>query len=158
MPAQATANNVIASANRFIEVRHSWRMSKQDGRNQRASMADTDPPDEVDDGKTPRHRDINAPDADANGQEIGHRIHQQQYQGEGQSKTDKPAQGRATGEDNGADLVRDRGVGVARLDDRRPPLGVYGCAVLCPTARLLSAARVLTHVSILTPRSHSALV
>ncbi len=121
-------------------------------------MADTDPPDEVDDGKTPRHRDIDPPDADANGQEIGNRIHQQQYQGEGYAEADKPAQGRAAGEDNGANLVRDRGIGVARLDDRRLPLGGCGCDVLCPTARFRWAARVLTHGSILMPRSRAALV
>ena len=29
MPAQATAKSVIASANRLIEVRHSWRRSRR---------------------------------------------------------------------------------------------------------------------------------
>ena len=38
---------------------------QQDGRDERARVADADPPDEVDDGEPPRHRDVDAPDADA---------------------------------------------------------------------------------------------
>ena len=38
---------------------------QQDSRNQRAGVADTDPPDKVDDRKTPTYRDVNAPYADA---------------------------------------------------------------------------------------------
>ena len=46
---------------------------QQDRRDQRAGMADADPPDEVDDGETPRDRDVDAPDADAVGQQMGDR-------------------------------------------------------------------------------------
>src|SRR5580698_2562773 len=38
---------------------------QQNRRDQRSSVADTDPPDEVDDGKAPGHRDDNAPNTDA---------------------------------------------------------------------------------------------
>ena len=38
---------------------------QQNRRNQRAGVADTDPPDEVDDGEAPADRNVDAPDADA---------------------------------------------------------------------------------------------
>ena len=38
---------------------------QQDGRDQRAGVADADPPHEVGDGEAPGHRDVDAPDADA---------------------------------------------------------------------------------------------
>ena len=72
-PAQATANSVIASAKRLIEVRHSWRKQQQDRRDQRAGVADADPPDEVDDGEAPGDRDVDAPDADALDEQVGER-------------------------------------------------------------------------------------
>ena len=65
MPAHATANSVIASANRLIELRQLWLQQQQNRRDQRAGVADTDPPDEVDDGEAPADRDVDAPDADA---------------------------------------------------------------------------------------------
>ena len=65
MPAQATANSVIASANRLMELRHFCRSSSKNGGNQRARVADSDPPDEIDDGKSPADRNVDAPDADA---------------------------------------------------------------------------------------------
>ena len=38
---------------------------QKNGRNKRAGMADADPPDEIDDGKSPRDGNVDAPDADA---------------------------------------------------------------------------------------------
>ena len=38
---------------------------KENGGDQRAGVADTDPPDEVDDGEAPADGDVDAPDADA---------------------------------------------------------------------------------------------
>ena len=38
---------------------------QQDRGDQRAGMADADPPDEVDDGEAPADRNVDAPDADA---------------------------------------------------------------------------------------------
>ena len=48
MPAHATANSVIASAKRLIDVRHVLLQQQQDRRDQRAGVADADPPHEVD--------------------------------------------------------------------------------------------------------------
>ena len=45
---------------------------QQDCRDQRAGVADTDPPDEIDDGESPAHRDVEAPDADALEEQPGH--------------------------------------------------------------------------------------
>ena len=46
---------------------------QQDRRDQRAGVADADPPDEVDDGEAPGDRDVDAPDADAREQQVGDR-------------------------------------------------------------------------------------
>jgi hypothetical protein len=46
---------------------------QQNGGDQRAGVADTDPPDEVDDGEAPRAGNGDAPDADALEEEPGHR-------------------------------------------------------------------------------------
>ena len=46
---------------------------QQDRRDQRAGVADADPPDEVDDVERPADRDVVAPDADALEQQIGER-------------------------------------------------------------------------------------
>ena len=43
---------------------------QQDRRDQRAGVADADPPDEVDDREAPGHRHVDAPDADALEQQI----------------------------------------------------------------------------------------
>ena len=43
---------------------------QQDRRDQRAGVADADPPDEVDDREAPGHRDVDAPDADADDQQV----------------------------------------------------------------------------------------
>ena len=56
-PAQATANSVMASANRLMDVRHFWLSSNKNGGNQCAGVADTDPPDEIDDGEAPADRE-----------------------------------------------------------------------------------------------------
>ncbi len=55
-------------------------------------MTDTDPPDEVDDGEAPRHRDFNAPDADADQEEVGDRRHQHAQQGHADKQAEQPAQ------------------------------------------------------------------
>ncbi len=57
MPAQATAKSVIASAKRLIDVRHCCLEQQQDRRDQRAGVADADPPDEVDDVEAPADRE-----------------------------------------------------------------------------------------------------
>ena len=44
---------------------------QQDGRDQRAGVADADPPDEVDDREAPADRHVDAPDADALDEQLG---------------------------------------------------------------------------------------
>src|ERR1043165_1450991 len=46
---------------------------QQDRRDERAGVADADPPDEVGDGEAPGDRDVDAPDADAAHEEIADR-------------------------------------------------------------------------------------
>ncbi len=69
MPAQATANSVMASEKRLIDVRQSCFKQEQNRGDQRSGVADTDPPDEVDDRESPGDRDVDAPDADAFGEQ-----------------------------------------------------------------------------------------
>ena len=73
MPAHATANSVIASAKRLIEFRHDWSQQQQNGGDQRACVADADPPHEVDDGEAPTDWDVDAPDANAFDEQVAPR-------------------------------------------------------------------------------------
>ena len=97
MPAQATANSVIASAKRLIDVRHFCWKQQQDGRDQRAGVADADPPDEVDDVEAPADRDVVAPDADALGSSRSADDQQQQHRAarSAMREADEPALRRA---------------------------------------------------------------
>ena len=70
MPAQATAKSVIASAKRLIEFRHDCRNNNKIAEIKRASVADSNPPYEVDDGEAPTDWDVDAPNADALGEKI----------------------------------------------------------------------------------------
>ena len=65
---------------------------QQDGRDQRAGVADTDPPHEVDDGEAPCHRNLNAPDADAHQEQVSDRHHQQAHQAHADEQAQQPAQ------------------------------------------------------------------
>jgi len=51
MPAQATAKSVMASGERLIDVRIAG-LQEKNGGDQRAGMAESDPPDEIDDGES----------------------------------------------------------------------------------------------------------
>ena len=66
-----TAKSVMASAKRLMRGAPLLLEQQQDGGDQRAGVADTDPPDEVDDVEGPADRDVVAPDADALGQRVG---------------------------------------------------------------------------------------
>ena len=77
MPAQATANSVIASAKRLIEVRHvCWSSSR---------IAEISVPawpmpihqTKLTMAKRPADRDVDAPDADALDEQVGERDQQQ---------------------------------------------------------------------------------
>ena len=65
MPAHITANSVMASAKRLIELRQLCLSSSKNGGDQRAGVADTDPPDEIDDGESPANGNVDAPNANA---------------------------------------------------------------------------------------------
>ena len=70
---------------------------QQDRRDQRAGVADADPPDEVDDGEAPADRDVDAPDADALHQQIGDRDHQHVREREREQEPDPPARAASCG-------------------------------------------------------------
>ena len=91
---------------------------QQDGGNQRAGVADTDPPDEVDDGESPTDGNVDAPDADAFDEQVGDGEQQHHGQQERDAEADEPAVRSGTSQHDRADLVGDRAKGVARLDDR----------------------------------------
>ena len=63
---------------------------QQNRRDQRAGVADTDPPDEVDDRESPADRDVDAPDADALDEQPGRRGHQQLQHAERDQKAEDP--------------------------------------------------------------------
>jgi hypothetical protein len=107
----------MASAKRLIEVRHCCRSRQEDGRDQRARVADADPPDEVDDVEAPAHGDVGPPQPDALEEEAGHGEEQQHQEREADREADEPAHGRPALEDDAADLVGDAAEVVAGLDE-----------------------------------------
>src|ERR1019366_8489801 len=65
---------------------------QQNGRDQRAGVTDTDPPDEVDDGEAPAYGDVDTPDADANQEQVSNRRHQNRHQAHADGQARQPAQ------------------------------------------------------------------
>ncbi len=127
MPAQATANSVIASAKRLIDVRHSCRSSSRIAEisvpawpmpiHQTKLMMSKPQPD----------REVDAPDADAVEEQLA----------DGSSRTissenadaerrEPPRRGVRCAGRTVADLVGDRRRACARADDRRHPSGFAG--------------------------------
>ncbi|MCG3160744.1 MAG: hypothetical protein JMDDDDMK_01819 [Acidobacteria bacterium] len=92
---------------------------QQDRRNQRARVPDPDPPDEIDDGESPRHRDVNAPDADALDQQISDRAAEHERQRKPDDESAEPARTQAARQDNRTDLFGDRREALPRADHRR---------------------------------------
>src|SRR2546427_10003490 len=82
-------------------------------------MTDPDPPDEVDDVKSPGHRDHDPEETDTDGDQGGDRIKQYHHQYKRDAEADIPESGSRPGQYDGADLVGDGGVGVPRLDNGR---------------------------------------
>ena len=80
-----------------MELRQRLLQQQQNGGDQRAGVADTDPPDEVDDGEAPADRDVDAPDADAPEKQVadGEQHHHRQHEAE--AEADEPAVGRRGG-------------------------------------------------------------
>ncbi len=90
---------------------------QQNRRDQRAGVADADPPDKVDDGKAPGHRLRDGPDADALQEQPGHRHQQHRRAAARHAEECKPAQRRVRREHNARDLFGDRLEGLARRND-----------------------------------------
>ena len=63
---------------------------QQDRRDQRAGVADADPPDEVDDVERPADRDVVAPDADALQEQVADRHQQEVQEQEPDQRRDDP--------------------------------------------------------------------
>src|SRR5205814_1214686 len=88
---------------------------------ERARVANTDPPHEIDDREAPADGDVDAPDtrafddqpADGN----GHHPHDT----EGDQKSNIPAEGGWAGQDDRADFVGDRPVGIPGTYHRAQP-------------------------------------
>ncbi len=82
-------------------------------------MANSDPPDEINDGEAPSHGDVYAPNSYADGEEDGYRIEEHQQQQEGSGESQKPSGPLSLTQNDGADLVCYRGDRIARLNYRR---------------------------------------
>ena len=118
MPAQATANSVMASANRLMELRQLWLSSSR--------MAEISVPA----WPIPIHhtkfvmanphitgvRSPQMPTPLANSSAHRQQEHQQQH--DAHAEAHEPEHRRALGQHHGGDLVGDRAEGVARRDDR----------------------------------------
>ena len=120
------------------EQRHGFRKSvdrrapvlfeqKQDRRDQRARVADSDPPDEIDDGESPGDGDHDAPDADAPVEQPRHRNQQNVHQQEGAREADEHLLRRLQERlvNHAADLVGDGAEVVAGTEDLIRS-GIYG--------------------------------
>ena len=83
---------------------------QQNGGNQRSSVTDTDPPDEIADGEAPSDGNINPPDADSGGKQVGDGDEQSKRQHKADAKADQPAARRPLTQDECADAVADASV------------------------------------------------
>ena len=92
---------------------------QQDRRDERAGVADADPPDEVDDREPPADRDVDAPDPGAFEEQPGDRHQQHHRQHEADEEAEEPAVRMAPRQDDRGDLLGDRAERVSRRDDRR---------------------------------------
>ena len=118
------------------EKRHGFRESvdrvspglieqQQNGRDQRAGVADTDPPDEIDDREAPADRDIDAPDADALDEQPAGASHQILHHAESDRTAEEPPECDLALENDAADFVGDGSEAVAFVD-YRPDVYVIG--------------------------------
>src|SRR5205085_2857543 len=83
-------------------------------------MADSNPPHEVNDGKTPSDRDCHSPNADAADEQISRRVKQHHREQERYAKTEEPRVACRASQDDRADLVGYGSKGVPRLYDGSP--------------------------------------
>src|SRR5262249_12524818 len=94
---------------------------QQDCRDQRAGVADADPPDEVDDRKAPADRDVDAPDPRALDEQPRDREEEHRHDAERDDETDEPAGAKPRPQHGGSDLVSDRAERLALTDDLGSP-------------------------------------
>src|SRR3954469_7896283 len=92
---------------------------RKNGGDQRAGMADTDPPHEVDDGESPADGNVDPPNTNALEEEQRACQQQQLQHAEGDGDAAQPPERRPASQHDRRDLVGDRAKAVARLDDRR---------------------------------------
>ena len=90
---------------------------KQNRGDERAGVADADPPDEIHDRETPCDRNVDSPDADSFQQQPGDGEVQHHQKRKGDRESAEPAAMHRPLEDDVADLSRDRRVVVTRRDD-----------------------------------------
>ena len=92
---------------------------QQDRRDERARVADADPPHEVDNREAPADRNVDAPYARAHEQQVGDGDHEHVDERERDAEAEPPSERRPARQDDRADLVGDGREGMARRDDRR---------------------------------------
>ena len=90
---------------------------QQDGGDQGSGMADTDPPDEIDDRKAPGYRLGDSPNSSALKKEPRNRDHQNAGNRTRNNESAEPAQGRVRREHDAGDLLRNRFESMSRRND-----------------------------------------
>src|SRR6266478_5929609 len=86
---------------------------QKDRGNQRARVADSNPPDEVNNRKPPSNRNLNSPDPHADDEKISDGIQKQHHERERSGEAQNPSLRRSADQNDGADLVRDGSVVVS---------------------------------------------
>src|SRR5260221_2682940 len=81
-------------------------------------MTDTDPPDEVEDVEAPSHWMVDAPDPDADDEELADRCSQRHHAEDADGQPHPPELRHPLAQHDGADLIRYRGKRVPRLHRR----------------------------------------
>src|ERR1051326_9618438 len=83
-------------------------------------MADTDPPDKIDDRESPAYRDVDAPNSHALGQQVAHGNVQHAKNARRQSDNQYPEHRRVLREHDAGKAIGDGAEGLAGTDDRWP--------------------------------------
>src|SRR5689334_11752322 len=63
---------------------------QQDGGYKGSSVADSNPPDKIDDCEAPRHRNVDAPNPNPDGEQIAHGEEQHHHEKESDAETEPP--------------------------------------------------------------------
>ena len=129
VPGTSGVQRGIQARRRDREQRHRFRESidrraplltqeEQDRGDQRAGVADADPPDEVDDVHAPSDRMVDAEDADAFSDQEGDGEGEETDEAEGDEEPEEPAERRLAAQDDRGNVIGDGGEVVSRLDRR----------------------------------------